>query len=212
MTQHTPSHGHWQVIGLLATLLVSMIVHDGWIVALMLVALGLSAWLAPSVLRPLLRWRWFIALLLLLLPSALWVGTPDIVFAGVMISQFGLHLGVEMACRATTIVIVVSIFSQSISAMELTYLLDRCGLRGLGFAIGVGFHALPTLKQRFVTAYAALRLRGGFRRRRWRAIQLLLITVVTGALRYGEEVVLAAEARAFDPYDERKKGLADDAS
>jgi len=209
MNQHTTSHGRWQMIGLLATLLVSMIAHDGWAVALMLVALGLSAWLVPSALRPLSSWRWLIALILLILPSALWVGTPDLRLAGVMISQYGLHLGVEMACRATTIVIVVSIFSQSISPMELTHLLDRYGLRGLGFAIGVGFHALPTLKRRFVTAYAALRLRGGFRRRRWRAIQLLLITVVTGALRYGEDVVLAAEARAFDPNGERLQDQAD---
>lgn len=212
MIPHTTSHGRWQVIGLLATLLVSMIVHNWWVVALMLATVGLAVWLAPSALRPLLRGRWLIALLLLILPSAFWVGTPDMVLAGVMVSQSGLHLGVEMACRATTIVIVMSIFSQSISVMELTYLLDRYGLRGLGFAIGVGFHALPTLKQRFVTAYAALRLRGGFRRRRWRAIQLLLITVVTGALRYGEEVVLAAEARAFDPNDKRKKNLADEGS
>jgi energy-coupling factor transporter transmembrane protein EcfT len=92
----------------------------------------------------------------------------------------------------------VNAFSQSIGVMQLTAALTRVGMPGLGFAIGVGFHALPAIKQRFVAAYAALRLRGGFRRQRWRALQLLLITVIMGALRYGEEVVLAAEARAFD--------------
>lgn len=209
MNQQMAQHSRWQAMGLLAMMLAAMIVQGWWTVAIMLVAVVLSIRLVPSVLRPLLRWRWLIAIVLLILPSALWVGTPDMRIAGLMMSQAGLQLGIEMACRATTIVIVVSIFSQSISVMELTRFFDRYGLRGLGFAIGVGFHALPTLKRRTVTAYAALRLRGGFRRRRWRAIQCLAITVVTGALRYGEDVVLAAEARAFDPNSEPRETIKD---
>jgi len=199
MTSKKSAHSGWQLIGLLVTLLVAIIARDMWAMLVLLLALGLSAWLAPAALRPVFRWRWLILMALLIIPSALWVGIPDVYLAGMMISQAGLQLGLEMACRATTIFVAVNVFSQSISVMELTNLLDRYGMRGLGFAIGVGFHALPTLKKRFVAAYAALRLRGGFRRRRWRAVQLLFIIVITGALRYGEEVVLAAEARAFDP-------------
>jgi energy-coupling factor transporter transmembrane protein EcfT len=202
MNQRTVPRQSWQVIGLFITLMAAMIVQGWWSVILLLMVVVVSAWFVPSVLRPFLRWRWLVALVLLIVPSALWVGVPDIQVAGVMLSRSGLQLGIEMASRATTIVIIVSVFSQSISVMELTQFFDRYGMRGLGFAIGVGFHALPTLKRRFVTAYSALRLRGGFRRRRWRAMQCLVITVVMGALRYGEEVVLAAEARAFDPNGE----------
>jgi energy-coupling factor transporter transmembrane protein EcfT len=42
-------------------------------------------------------------------------------------------------------------------------------------------------------------MRGGFRHQRGRALQLLLVTVVSNALRRAEETALAAEARAFDP-------------
>jgi len=181
-------------------MLAAVLVGGWWAAGLTLVTIGLAAWENPAALRPIFNWRWALLLALLIVPSALFVGEPDLTAAGIMLSGQGLRLGLEMACRATTVMTVVSVFSQSISVMQLTRLLDRYGLRGLGFAIGVGFHAMPTLKKRFLTAYAALRLRGGFRRQRWRAVQLLLITVITGALRYGEEVVLAAEARAFE-YD-----------
>ena len=42
-----------------------------------------------------------------------------------------------------------------------------------------------------------MRLRGGFRRHRLRALRLLLVTILVNALRYGDDVVCAAEARAF---------------
>ncbi len=193
-----PSWAAIRAAGLMLALLAAVLAHGWWVAGVMLVALGLAAWHAPAALRPVFRWRWGLLLALLIVPSALWVGEPDLRLAGVPISPGGLELGLEMACRATAIVAAVNALSQSLSVMALTAFLDRYGMRGLGFAIGVGFHALPTLKNRFGAAYAALRLRGGFRRRRWRAAQLLLITVITGALRYGEEVVLAAEARAFD--------------
>jgi energy-coupling factor transporter transmembrane protein EcfT len=144
-------------------------------------------------------WRWFLIMGLLILPSMLWVGNAEPIAAGIPFSTAGLILGLQMACRATAIYMAVGVFSQTVSVTDLTIFFERLGLRGVGFALGVGFHALPTLRRRLVTAYAALRLRGGFRRQRWRAIQLLLTTLILGALRYGEDVVMAAEARGFQP-------------
>lgn len=197
-----PSRAGLPLAGLLLALTAAMLASGWWAVLALLATVILAAWLTPAALGSVLRWRWILLMALLVVPGALWVGEPDTPLAGVTISQSGLALGLQMACRASAVFIAVSAVSRAISVTALSAMLERVGMRGLGFAIGVGFHALPTLRRRFSTAYAALRLRGGFRRRRWRAVQLLLITVVMGALRYGEEVVLAAEARAFQTGDE----------
>jgi len=42
-------------------------------------------------------------------------------------------------------------------------------------------------------------MRGGLRARWLRGLQLFLITILANALRHSEEIVLAAEARAFTP-------------
>jgi energy-coupling factor transporter transmembrane protein EcfT len=42
-------------------------------------------------------------------------------------------------------------------------------------------------------------MRGGLRRQRWRGIRLLLLTIISNALRRTEEIALAAEGRAFCP-------------
>lgn len=198
-----PSQTGPRALALLAALVAAVLANGWWAVGVAGLTLLLAAVLAPAALRPILRPRWAVLLILLIVPSAFFVGEADTALVGdLMISSAGLALGIVMACRATTIFVAVSAFSQSISVMQLTAALDRLGMPGLGFAIGVGFHALPTIKSRFLAAYAALRLRGGFRRQRWRAVQLLLITVIMGALRYGEEVVLAAEARGFQYAEE----------
>ncbi|MBN1966263.1 MAG: hypothetical protein JW910_16565 [Anaerolineae bacterium] len=197
-----PSRTGIRAAALLIALVAAVLASGWWAVGVLAITLLLAAALDRSALRPVLRPRWGLVLLLLIVPGAFFVGAIDTVLAGgIMISSAGLELGLVMACRATTIFVAVNAFSRSISVMQLTSALERVGMPGLGFAIGVGFHALPTIKQRFIAAYSALRLRGGFRQQRWRALQLLLITVIMGALRYGEEVVLAAEARGFQYAD-----------
>jgi len=188
------------VLVTLAVMIAAVVGSGWWVLGSLLAMLGLTVRLAPAALRSILNWRWPLLILMLILPSALWVGEPDGRILGIPYSPSGLTMGLEMACRATTIFLGVSALSQRVSVMQMARMLERVGMRDMGFAIGVGFHALPTLQKRFVTAYAAFRLRGGFRRQRWRGLQLLIVTVITGALRHAEEVLMAAEARAF-PYD-----------
>lgn len=88
------------------------------------------------------------------------------------------------------------------SALEITEiaaLFERIGLIGLGFSMGVAFNMLPALAESTQNAWRSLTMRGGLRHQRGRALQLLLVTVVSNALRHAEETALAVEARAFDP-------------
>lgn len=58
---------------------------------------------------------------------------------------------------------------------------------------------LPAVQDTATATYHALCLRGGFRRERLRAVRLLLITIVVNSLRHADDIVSAAEARAFSP-------------
>jgi energy-coupling factor transporter transmembrane protein EcfT len=69
---------------------------------------------------------------------------------------------------------------------------------GLGFALGVALNLEPVLRDTVEAAYHTLRLQGGFRRP-VQAARLFLVTVIANGLRYGDDVVQAASARAFDP-------------
>jgi energy-coupling factor transporter transmembrane protein EcfT len=50
-------------------------------------------------------------------------------------------------------------------------------------------------------------MRGGLRAQRWRGVRLLLLTIITNALRRTEEIALAAEGRAFSPEQTRSMPL-----
>jgi energy-coupling factor transporter transmembrane protein EcfT len=109
----------------------------------------------------------------------------------------GFALGIQMALRAVAIIVAVSGFAASVSIGELAGLLERAGLKGLGFALGVAMNMLPIVQDTVVTTYYALRMRGGFRSRRWQAVRWLLVTIVVNSLRHADDIVSAAEARAF---------------
>jgi energy-coupling factor transporter transmembrane protein EcfT len=184
-------------LGCLVFSLAVAVLAQGWRVA---IACGLTLVLAaifyPSGLRSLPSRRLGLFLGLLLVPAALF-GPGDWTLGGVTLSLQGLLAGTQMALRAITILVAVTGFAASVSVSELSGLLERAGLKGLGFALGVAFNMLPIVQETATNAYQALRLRGGFRRQRWRAVRLLLITVVVNTLRHAEDIVNAAEARAF---------------
>jgi len=112
-----------------------------------------------------------------------------------------------MALRAVSIALAVGGFAYAVSVDEIARLFEMAGLRGLGFAVGVAFNMLPTLGEIARNAYEAMRLRGGFQRPRVQALRMLLVTIVVNALRRGDEVVEAAEARAFRPDGLRRESL-----
>ncbi|MBC7224376.1 MAG: hypothetical protein H5T59_08925 [Anaerolineae bacterium] len=136
-------------------------------------------------------WRWVPWLALLIL--APWV------LAGEGGRWAGLVLGAQMALRAATVLVAAHLLASAVSVAEWTALLEGLGARGLGFAVGVAFNLVPTLEEMARTTYHAMRLRGAFRRPGPRTWRLYLVTLVVGALRHADEVVAAAEARAFDP-------------
>jgi energy-coupling factor transporter transmembrane protein EcfT len=174
--------------------------------ALMPLSAGLCLMVAvmiyPLTLRRLWRPRWLVMMALLILPPA-FSGEPDLSLWRIPLSGAGLQLGLCMALRAVVILVAVQGLTAATDISTLAGLFERLGLHGLGFSMGVALNLLPALQQSAAHAWHSLKMRGGLRRKRWRGLQLLAITVVTNALRRAEEIALAAEARGFSPEHSR---------
>ncbi len=168
--------------------------------------LAISFCLYPTSFRRLLRGRILMVLGMILLASLLFSGeTADASLLGIPYSKVGLTNGLQMILRAVVILVAVDGFSSMVEITEVAGLAERLGLRGLGFSIGVAFNLLPALRQATANTWHSLWMRGGLRRRRLHSLRLMLVTILTSALQRGDEIALAAEARAFTP--ERSRAI-----
>ena len=158
-------------------------------------------------LRPIRRLEFWALVASAVVFSPLLIGEKDFSLLGIPISSQGFWAGLWMALRAVSVALAVGGVAYAVSADEMARLFEMAGLRGLGFAVGVAFNMLPTLEETARNVYEAMRLRGGFRQERLQALRMLLVTIVVNALRRGEEVVEAAEARAFRPDGPRREPL-----
>ena len=164
------------------------------------VCLVLLSLLYPLALRRILRLRWLILLGFLLVASILFGGgEPDRKMWSMPASTENVISGIQMTLRAIVILLAADGMATSMDISEVAGLFERAGLQGLGFSLGVAANMLPNLRQSSMNAWHSLRMRGGMRAQWWRGLQLLLLTVLTNALRRSEDIVLAAEARAFRP-------------
>lgn len=171
-------------------------------IILALFALGILILIYPAAVKRLARPRWLVIFGVLFLVN-LFFGVsdqaPDITILGFSFSSLNILSSIQMTLRAAVILLAADGLSSSVNIVEVAGLLECGGLRGLGFSIGVATNLLPDLRQSGMNAWHSLRMRGGFRAQWWRGVQLLVVTVFSNALRHAEQIVLAAEVRAFRP-------------
>lgn len=139
---------------------------------------------------------WFLVVLPIVFGSIL-LGEKDIHLGNAAVSSAGFWIGVWVALRMVAMLIAVEMFTRAVSVTTLARLFEDWGMGGLGFAFAMAVNLLPTMARTVEDVAIALRLRGGLRCERWRALRLFLITVTVNALRHGDMVVEAAEARGF---------------
>ena len=195
------TYGHLAIFG---WVLGMIMLTSGYVVIVAgVLCLSVSALIYPNPFRRILRWRWLIWMLLLVVPTIFFLGEHDSLFAGVSYSSEGLTVGIQMAVRFIVLIIGLQNLTRAVDISSMAGLLERFGLHGLGFAVGVALNLLPALETSAVQAWYTLKMRGGLRRQRWRGCQLLVMTIITNALKRAEEVSLAAEMRAFSPEKSR---------
>jgi len=169
----------------------------------LLLAGGLSLLVAavvyPRSFRRVMRLRWLMMIAIFSLPPLFVLGDLDRSLWGIPYSSQGLVGSLQILVRIIVVLIAVDGFTNSVDISSIAGLLERFGLRGLGFSMGVALNLLPSLQAATVNTWHSLWMRGGLRKQRWRGIRLLLLTIITNALRRTEEIALAAEGRAFCP-------------
>ncbi|MCL6429414.1 MAG: hypothetical protein K6V36_00970 [Anaerolineae bacterium] len=122
--------------------------------------------------------------------------------------QSALELPLRMVARALAVLLAADTFAGRVPVSDLAALGEGAGLGGLSFALGVAMNTLPVLERTAGRVWMALRLRGGLGRRPWRACSRLALTILALSLGRAQEIVEAAEARAFSPGRASVKGSA----
>jgi energy-coupling factor transporter transmembrane protein EcfT len=163
------------------------------------VCLLIAAIVYPQIFRNLMRLRWLVMVALLALPPIFLIGDLDRSLAGIPYSSEGLQSGMQIALRIVVVLVAVQGMTSSVDIASLAGLLERAGLHGLGFSVGVALNLLPGLLLSAQNAWRSLWMRGGLRKQRGRGLRLLAVTIIANALSRAEEIALAAEARAFVP-------------
>jgi energy-coupling factor transporter transmembrane protein EcfT len=158
-----------------------------------------AALVYPRSFRRVMRLRWLVMIALLAIPPLFILGDLDRSLLGISYSSQGLVSSLQILLRIVVVLITVDGFTSSVDIASIAGLLERFGLRGLGFSMGVALNLLPSLQTSALNTWHSLWMRGGLRRQRWRGIRLLLLTIISNALRRTEEIALAAEGRAFCP-------------
>jgi len=188
-------------VGHLACLLFCLVMPplaSGWqlaaVAAVSLVIAAHAGWRGVAVLAD---WRSWALVAALAVPAAVLATRGGAPAGAEPAAREALETGAQIALRVLSMLLGLSAFAASVSVAGLGALMERAGLRGLGFALGVAVNALPTVAEKVSNGYHAIRLRGGFQKRRLEALRLWLVAVVVATLRHADDVVSAAEARAF---------------
>ena len=138
-------------------------------------------------------------LLLLVIPPLFFVGEVDQVLLGVRISSTGLEASRQILFRYLVVMYALEGFTTSVDISSIAGLLERCGLAGLGFSMGVALNLLPSLQKSITQSWQSLKMKGGLRKKLWRGMMLFALTAISNVLINAEEIALAAESRAFAP-------------
>lgn len=159
----------------------------------------------PQAFRGLFRWRWLAMIVLLAVPPVFLIGEIDRSLYGIGYSSEGVNSSIQILLRILVVLVSVNGLTSTVDISSLAGLMEKLGLRGLGFSFGVAVNLLPALRQSAQTAWRSLWMRGGLRKQRWRGLRLLAVTIFANALGRAEEIALAAETRAYSP--ERSRSL-----
>jgi energy-coupling factor transporter transmembrane protein EcfT len=165
--------------------------------AVLILAIMLGMLLSRQSIDRLVRDRTLIPLAVIAIGVGSMMGQRDLTVGPIALSSSGLSFGVQIMVRALAILLAVHTLTSALSLSSIAAFFERFGFKGLGFALGVAVNSLPMIQDNFRDSLVSLRLRGGFRRNRLRSVYLLLLTTLTNTIRQAEDIVAAAEARAF---------------
>jgi len=158
-----------------------------WLLVPFALAWASLARLDPRALRSLARWRLWIVLGAAGLVPVLLLARPDTYVLGLGIPSAGLRMTAAMIVRVMTATAALLLIGGTVGPMVIRRVLVRLGSPHVAQACAIGLNLMPKLVENFRRTSLALRLRGGWRRRRIRNTLRLLTTVGIQTVRTAEE-------------------------
>jgi len=194
--------GKWSIYGalffLISSIVASMVLKGVWAVVGLAYVGAWASLMSPDAIHSLKKRRFWFFLASITVISVLAMGGEETVaVAGFNLSRAGLSAGFGMALRATTIILATTAFARTASIGGLSALFARLGVGEMGFLLGIAVNLVPLIQNTAASALLAMRLRGGFRRKRLEAMKRLVVTILVNALRHSADIACAAEARGF---------------
>jgi len=176
-----------------------------WITGLCIVVLMI---LYPGVWRSIINARRLLLLGLIAIPPLFFLGDADKIFLGIPYSSVGSIISLHIGLKFIVVLMALEGMTSAVEISALAGILERFGLKGLGFSMGVAVNLLPSLQKSCTQSWLALKMRGGLRKSWWKGLKLFSLTSITCALKRAEEIALAAESRAFSPEKTRPLPIA----
>jgi len=167
-----------------------------WISGLCILVLTI---LYPGAWKSVINARRLILLGLIAIPPIFFLGAVDKIFLGVPYSSLGFISSIQIILRFLVVMMALEGMTSSVEISAMAGILERFGLKGLGFSMGVAVNLLPSLQKSCTQSWLILKMRGGLRKSWWKGIKLFSLTTITCAIKRAEEIALAAESRAFSP-------------
>ena len=167
-----------------------------WITGLCIVVLMI---LYPGVWRSIINARRLLLLGLIAIPPLFFLGEVDKIFLGIPYSSVGSIISLHIGLKFIVVLMALEGMTSAVEISALAGILERFGLKGLGFSMGVAVNLLPSLQKSCTQSWLALKMRGGLRKSWWKGLKLFSLTSITCALKRAEEIALAAVSRAFSP-------------
>lgn len=129
-----------------------------WMAGLcLLVLVGLY----PGVWREALNGRRLVLMLLLVVPPLFLLGEVDGRMLGMGYSTAGVRAAVQITGRFMVVMVALEGMTRTVEITALAGLLERLGLKGLGFSMGVAINLLPCLRASCTQSWQTLRMRVG---------------------------------------------------
>ena len=138
-----------------------------------------------------LKFWLFVFVIVIVIPTT--IGEKDLNFYFINFSSENLALGIQMTLRSFCIYTGVILITRNISISKINDILVKLKLFEFSYIIPVGLNIIPIIRRNFFQIVTVFKLRGGFKRNRFKNILKFLLALLINTIKVSEEVAQIIE-------------------
>ncbi len=138
-----------------------------------------------------LKFWLFLFVIVIVIPTT--IGEKDSNFYFIKFSSENLALGIQMTLRSFCIYTGVILITRNISIGKINDILGKLRLFEFSYIIPIGLNIIPIIRRNFFQIVTVFKLRGGFKRNRFKNIFKFLLALLINTIKVSEEVAQIIE-------------------